>query len=126
MRRVFKAIAVILLTVLVIALLLPVVIPPFLDRTYYTGPKSDHFDGQHFFNPDDPPATRDGAGFSFGRLAKFMLRDKDRAVWPAATCGAGGGRAAGGPPSRARRGAGGRGGRRRARAIAASRRMPRR
>ncbi len=82
MRRVFKAIAVIVLTVLVIALLVPVVVPPFLDRTYYRGPQSDHFDGQHFFNPDDPPATQEGAGFSFGRMAGFLLR-RDRAAWPA-------------------------------------------
>lgn len=26
--------------------------PVVLDRHYYSGPKSDHYDGQHFFNPD--------------------------------------------------------------------------
>ena len=28
-------------------------IPPFLDRIYYRGPASDHYDGKHFFNPED-------------------------------------------------------------------------
>jgi hypothetical protein len=28
------------------------IIPPFLDRVYYTGPKSAHFNGAHFSNPD--------------------------------------------------------------------------
>jgi L-ascorbate metabolism protein UlaG (beta-lactamase superfamily) len=31
----------------------PTLIPPFLDRIYYQGPPSDHFDGKHFANPED-------------------------------------------------------------------------
>lgn len=41
-----------LLATLILLLLLPVLVPPFLDRIYYRGPVSDHYDGQHFFNPD--------------------------------------------------------------------------
>ena len=29
----------------------PTLVPPFLDRIYYRGAPSDHFDGAHFFNP---------------------------------------------------------------------------
>src|SRR5688572_19426133 len=35
--------------------LAPTLVPPFLDRIYYRGPKSDHFDGQRFFNPEGDP-----------------------------------------------------------------------
>jgi len=44
---------------------LPTLVPPFLDRIYYEGPRSGHFDGARFFNPDaDPPrAMRSGAFF---------------------------------------------------------------
>jgi hypothetical protein len=28
-----------------------VVVPPFLDRIYYEGPTTNHFDGARFFNP---------------------------------------------------------------------------
>ena len=41
--------------------------PPFLDRIYYRGPESGHFDGERFFNPDGEivfQATQSGrAGF---------------------------------------------------------------
>lgn len=54
----------------------PTLVPPFLDRVYYRGPVSDHFDGAHFFNPDPDPAQprRD----VFGR----MLFARGRAIWP--------------------------------------------
>ncbi len=43
---------------LVIALGLAVtIVPRFLDRIYYEGPGSDHFDGAHFFNPDGDADT---------------------------------------------------------------------
>lgn len=47
-----------ILLFLVVALsFAPTLIPPFLDRIYYSGPVSDHFDGHRFFNPGshDPP-----------------------------------------------------------------------
>jgi L-ascorbate metabolism protein UlaG (beta-lactamase superfamily) len=57
-------------------------LPRLLDRTYYQGPPSDHFDGAHFFNPDD---RRAGAmaqrGFSFLRLARFAA-GMERVAWP--------------------------------------------
>jgi hypothetical protein len=29
-------------------------VPPFLDRIYYEGPGSSHYDGDRFFNPGFP------------------------------------------------------------------------
>ncbi len=58
-------------------------IPPFLDRLYYRGPASAHYDGQHFFNPD---GDSDTLGIPGGGGAAFMLRQATgsdgRPVWP--------------------------------------------
>jgi L-ascorbate metabolism protein UlaG (beta-lactamase superfamily) len=71
-----------LLLLVIVGLLFPVVVPPFLDRIYYRGPKSDHFDGARFFNPDG----EFGTGGTQRRvpavmLARFAL-GKDRSDWP--------------------------------------------
>jgi L-ascorbate metabolism protein UlaG (beta-lactamase superfamily) len=58
----------------------PSVVPPFLDRVYYRGPASGHFDGAHFFNPQDrlhPPRATPPARF-FNR----WLTGEGRAAWP--------------------------------------------
>ena len=66
---------------LVIALCLaPSVIPPFLDRIYYQGPQSDHYDGEHFFNPGGA-----SAGWHAGPMRYFnrWVKGSDaRAEWP--------------------------------------------
>jgi L-ascorbate metabolism protein UlaG (beta-lactamase superfamily) len=54
----------------------PTVVPPLLDRIYYRGPVSDHFDGERFFNPGAPPPRPIDARRFFGRWAG------DRAEWP--------------------------------------------
>lgn len=65
---------------LVIALCLaPSVAMPFLDRIYYRGPPSGHFDGARFFNPGDE-AGRPHAGP--GRFIGRMIGDDARAAWP--------------------------------------------
>ena len=57
----------------------PTLVPPFLDRIYYRGPPSDHFDGEHFFNPEDrvAPPLAPRAGF-VGR----WLAGTGQAAWP--------------------------------------------
>ena len=55
------------------AALLATVLPPFLDRVYYEGPASGHYDGERFFNPygEDtaaPPSGQSRAGFLWSRL----------------------------------------------------------
>lgn len=68
----------------IIALLLAVVlVPQFLDRSYYRGPVSDHFDGRRFFNPDGddtsaPPTGGSRAGF----FARFLTGSDGRPAWP--------------------------------------------
>src|SRR3954470_2566395 len=59
----------------------PSLIPPFLDRIYYEGPRSDHFDGQRFFNPAPGPqaGTHGGAARYFNR---WLGGSDDRARWP--------------------------------------------
>ena len=52
-------------------------VPPFLDRVYYQGPVSDHFDGRHFFNPGQPAPTRIDPRRYLNRWASG-----ERAAWP--------------------------------------------
>ncbi|HEX6377181.1 MAG TPA: MBL fold metallo-hydrolase [Allosphingosinicella sp.] len=59
----------------------PSLIPPFLDRPYYEGPRSDHFDGQRFFNPDPGPrATLHGGPARF--FNRWLGGSDERARWP--------------------------------------------
>jgi L-ascorbate metabolism protein UlaG (beta-lactamase superfamily) len=80
MRRFPRRLGGALLALLVLLVLLPVVVPPFLDRIYYTGPKSAHFDGERFFNPDEP---KGGAPhyFNFARIVRFVTGG-ERTPWP--------------------------------------------
>jgi L-ascorbate metabolism protein UlaG (beta-lactamase superfamily) len=58
----------------------PSIVPPFLDRIYYEGPRSDHFDGERFFNPDraDSSAAHGGPARFFNRF----IGSGERASWP--------------------------------------------
>jgi L-ascorbate metabolism protein UlaG (beta-lactamase superfamily) len=82
MRRILRWTGTALLFLVVAICLAPTLIPPFLDRIYYRGPESGHFDGERFFNPgrlDEQPGfrRRRGGGF-FNRWAT----DESRAEWP--------------------------------------------
>ena len=74
-----------IITLLVVALGLTVTIAPrFLDRLYYLGDHSDHYDGARFFNPDgDADTLRMPTG---GGRAGFFWRqltgDDGRPAWP--------------------------------------------
>jgi L-ascorbate metabolism protein UlaG (beta-lactamase superfamily) len=62
---------------LVIALCLAItLVPPFLDRIYYDGPRSGHYDGERFFNPDGedsekPPTGGSRGGFFLNRALTY-------------------------------------------------------
>lgn len=76
-------ILVILLFAIVAACLAITIVPRFLDRVYYRGPVSDHFDGQRFFNPghDDtvaPPTGNSRGGF----LWRYITNRDKRPEWP--------------------------------------------
>ncbi|RYE04354.1 MAG: Zn-dependent hydrolase [Sphingomonadales bacterium] len=69
----------------VIALCLAVtVIPHFMDRIYYRGATSGHFDGARFFNPDgdDDRLNASGAGGRAGFLWRQIWGDPDKPAWP--------------------------------------------
>jgi L-ascorbate metabolism protein UlaG (beta-lactamase superfamily) len=59
------------------------IIPPFLDRAYYTGPKSAHFDGTRFFNPgaDATPEIPSRGGFAASAW-KYLTGSDGRPPWP--------------------------------------------
>ncbi len=71
-----------LLWIVVILCLLLTMLPHFLDRIYYRGPASAHFDGARFFNPDGDddrlPAGSSRAGF----IARRIFGDPTQPVWP--------------------------------------------
>ena len=63
-----------LLVLVLVVLLAMILAPRFLDRIYYRGPVSDHFDGEHFFNADDKPtAEQRRSGISPFRFIRFAL-----------------------------------------------------
>lgn len=79
MKRALKWIATGLLFLLVALALTAALLPSLLDRRYYDGPVSDHYDGERFFNPGDTP--REVRSFPSGRMARFFAGD-GRAEWP--------------------------------------------
>jgi len=72
-----------LLWLVVLALLTIVYAPAFLDRIYYQGSASDHYDGARFENPDGaidypvPPGEQRGNLFY-----RFLVGRQDRPDWP--------------------------------------------
>ena len=80
MRILLKRIGTALLFLAIAICLAPTLVPPFLDRIYYEGPPSDHFDGKRFFNPGKAaqPVQQDRATKFFNR----WLRADGRAQWP--------------------------------------------
>jgi L-ascorbate metabolism protein UlaG (beta-lactamase superfamily) len=82
-----------LLALVIAGSLAAVIVPRFLDRIYYRGPGSDHFDGERFFNPDGDDtsfaANRNQGSQpapSGGRLGFFwrqMTGADGRPEWPA-------------------------------------------
>lgn len=77
LRRMLRALGTALLFLAVGLCFAPTLVPPFLDRIYYRGPATDHFDGAHFFNPALPAP---------GRLdpRRFLNRwaEGERTPWP--------------------------------------------
>lgn len=73
------------LLLLVVAVLLAItIVPRFLDRIYYEGPASDHFDGGRFFNPDgDADTIRPPTGSSRGGFFwRYLTGSDGRPPWP--------------------------------------------
>jgi L-ascorbate metabolism protein UlaG (beta-lactamase superfamily) len=77
--RVLRGLGTLILFLLVALCFAPTIVPPFLDRTYYQGPASGHFDGERFFNPEAaaPQSAASRRSF-FSRWAG----SSERAAWP--------------------------------------------
>ncbi|OWK31115.1 MBL fold metallo-hydrolase [Sphingomonas dokdonensis] len=84
MRRVLKLAATALLLLTVVAGLAATIVPRFLDRIYYRGPATDHFNGSRFFNPDgeDDTARPPTGGSRAGFLWRFLSGSDGRPPWP--------------------------------------------
>ena len=84
MTTALKILGGILLLLVILFGLAATIVPRFLDRVYYRGPASDHFDGERFFNPDGedtaaPPSGGSRAGF----LWRMISGSDGRPAWPA-------------------------------------------
>ena len=66
----------------VLAGLWVLVAPLVFDHVYYTGPKSNHFDGQHFFNPDGDDVNPATPGTIPLDLLWSILTGRGRPAWP--------------------------------------------
>jgi L-ascorbate metabolism protein UlaG (beta-lactamase superfamily) len=75
-----------LLALFVAFALLVTIVPRFLDRIYYRGPVSDHFDGERFFNPDgdEDTARPPGPGGRGGFFWRYLTGSDGRPPWPEA------------------------------------------
>lgn len=69
---------------LVVALCLAItIVPPFLDRIYYQGRVSRHFDGARFFNPDGEISFSTPPGSNRrGFIMRWLLGKDGRPPWP--------------------------------------------
>lgn len=83
MVRVMRGIMVGLLFLTVGLCTLIVVVPPFLDRIYYVGPATNHFDGARFFNPGIENTVAPPTGGSRGNfIINLLLGNDGRPAWP--------------------------------------------
>jgi L-ascorbate metabolism protein UlaG (beta-lactamase superfamily) len=77
MRTLLRWIGTLLLFLAAAVCFAPTVVPPFLDRHYYDGPVSAHYDGERFFNPDGAAPRGNGRRSFVNRWASG-----ERAEWP--------------------------------------------
>jgi L-ascorbate metabolism protein UlaG (beta-lactamase superfamily) len=83
MRRAIKYVGRGLLWLVAALCLAVVIVPKFLDRIYYRGPVSAHFDGARFFNPDGDDTLAPPGGTSRGNfLVRYFIGQDSRPEWP--------------------------------------------
>ncbi|MCP3734794.1 MBL fold metallo-hydrolase [Sphingomonas sp. RP10(2022)] len=82
--RALKIIGGIVLGLIVLVGLTVTIVPRFLDRLYYEGDASGHYDGARFFNPDgDADTLRMPAGGSrAGFFWRYLTKNDGRPPWP--------------------------------------------
>lgn len=83
MVQALKISGTVMLFVLVALGLAVAIVPRFLDRIYYRGPESAHFDGARFFNPDGDDTFRAPGGRSRGSFIwRYLTGSDGRPEWP--------------------------------------------
>ena len=87
MTRLLKIVGGVILLLVVIGALIVTIVPQFLDRIYYRGSASAHFDGARFFNPDGDADTKQiqPKGSGGGRASffwKYFTGSDGRPAWP--------------------------------------------
>ena len=84
MRRAVKFIGCVLLFTVITICCAIVVLPHFLDALYYVGPRSAHYDGQRFFNPDgaDDVFAKPAKGERSNLITRYMTGTDGRPAWP--------------------------------------------
>jgi L-ascorbate metabolism protein UlaG (beta-lactamase superfamily) len=85
--RLLKIVGGAILLLVVIGALIVTIVPQFLDRIYYRGATSSHFDGARFSNPDGDADTRQiqPKGSGSGRASffwKYFTGSDGRPAWP--------------------------------------------
>lgn len=81
MRLLKLALAGLLWTIVLLSLAVTIA-PHFLDRIYYRGPATAHFDGEHFFNPDGDDDRIAMKGNRAGFIARRIFGDPSQPAWP--------------------------------------------
>ncbi len=82
---VLKIVGTILLLAVVVIALAVTIVPRFLDRIYYRGPTSGHFNGERFFNPDNDADTQQmqpAGGSRAGFFWRYFTGSDGRPAWP--------------------------------------------
>lgn len=83
MARGFRTIGWALVWIVAILCLAVTIVPRFLDRIYYRGAMSDHFDGARFFNPDGDDTSAPPGGSRSGFFWRQATGSDGRPPWPA-------------------------------------------
>ncbi|AYJ86680.1 Zn-dependent hydrolase [Sphingomonas paeninsulae] len=83
MQRAIRVFGSVLLWAVVALCCAIIVVPRFLDRIYYEGPASPHFDTARFFNPDgEDTAAPPTGGSRTNFFVRYFLQDDGRPLWP--------------------------------------------
>ncbi len=85
MRQVLKVVGGSVLLAIVVLALAVTIVPRFLDRIYYRGPASAHFDGERFANPDNDADTQQiqpAGGGRAGFFWRYFTGSDGRPAWP--------------------------------------------
>ncbi|PAX07055.1 MBL fold metallo-hydrolase [Sphingomonas lenta] len=83
MVRFLKHVGRAILALVILLALAITIVPRYLDRIYYQGPESGHYDGERFFNPDGEDTVRPPGGGGRGGFFWRQLTGSDgRPAWP--------------------------------------------